>query len=147
MRKTWAVLLLATSAFAEPIHAPLPAEAYTAKSIAIVNHTGTQKVLDKAYEGLMKWGRFKVVQNADDADMVLVIDVDRESRGATASTYGNNTTVTEVRATYLITSFILKGRKEPFFTEQERAALLRKSATQRGIDELKKRLDEGPPKP
>ena len=79
-----------------------------------MNHSGTQKVTDKAYEELMKWGRFKVVQSADEADMVLVIDVDRESRGATASTYGNNTTVTEVRATYMHHLFRAQGTERAF---------------------------------
>ena len=147
MKKLSLALLVAISAFAKPIHAPLPAEAYTAKTIAIVNHTGTQKVLDKAYEELTKWGRFKIVQNTDDSDIVLVVEVERNTHGATASSYGNTTTVNENTVTTITTSFILKGQKEPFFSEQERAALFRKSATQRGIDDLKKRLDEGPPTP
>lgn len=112
-----------------------------------MNHTGTQKVTDKAYEELANWGRFKIVQNADDADVVLVIEVEKESRGLNANTYGSNTTVTEVKSTYITTAFLLKGQKEPFFTERERANVFRKSATQRGIDDLKKRLDEGPPTP
>ena len=133
MKKLSLALLVAISAFAKPVHAPLPAEAYSAKTIAIVNHTGTQKVLDKAYEELTKWGRMKVVQNPDDADVVLVVEVQKGSHGATASSYGNTTTVDENTVTTITTSFILRGQKEPFFSEQERAALFRKSATQRGL--------------
>lgn len=61
MKATLVVLLIASSALAKTVHAPLPPEAYTAKTIAIVNHTGTQKVTDKAYEELKKWGRFVLV--------------------------------------------------------------------------------------
>ncbi len=38
----------------------MPPEAYTAKTIAIVNHTNTQRVTDCAYQELQKWGRFTV---------------------------------------------------------------------------------------
>ena len=144
MKKSIALLLCASAAFAKPVHAPLPPEAYSAKTIAVVNHSGTQKVADKAYEELQKWARFTVVQNPDSADMVLVVEVNVHSVGATASNYGSTTTtVTENRVADITTAFILKGQKEPFFTETERANIFRKSATQRGIDDLKKRLDEG----
>ena len=147
MRTTLAVLLFSVSAFAKTPHAPLPPEAYAAKTIAIVNHTGTQRVVDKAFEELTRWGKFKIVQNAADADMVLVVEVDNETHGVTANTYGSTTTVDDRQVVTITTSFILKGQTEPFFSEQERASPFRKSATQRGIDDLKKRIEEGPPAP
>lgn len=147
MRKTLGVLMFSIPAFAKTPHAPLPPEAYSAKTIAIVNHTETQKVVDKAYEELTKWGRLKIIQSPADADMVLVVDVDKEIHGATANTYGSTTRVNEHTVVTITTAFILKGQTEPFFSEQERANLFRKSATQRGIDDLKSRIDEGPPAP
>lgn len=144
MRKTLAILLLSASAVAKTVHAPLPPEAYTAKTIAIVNHVGSQKLTDKAYEELQKWGHFTVVQDPASADVVLVLTKTRYSTGASAYTTGSNTSITEDSVTDVTTSFILKGQTDPFFSETERASLLRKSATQRGIDELKKRLDEKP---
>jgi hypothetical protein len=53
-----AVLLLPIEyiCFAAKVHAPLPPEAYSAKTIAIVNHAGTQSATDRAYEELQKWG-------------------------------------------------------------------------------------------
>lgn len=69
MKKVLSVLLLATAASAKPVHAPLPPEAYTAKTIAIINHTGKQSVTDRAYEELQKWGRYTVVSDPAKADM------------------------------------------------------------------------------
>lgn len=145
MRKSLAVLLFSFPACAKTPHAPLPPEVYGAKTIAIVNHTGTQRVVDKAYQELTKWGKFKIIQNAADADMVLVVEVNRETRGAIANTTGTTTTVDETEVVTITTAFILKGQTAPFFSEQERASLFRKSATQRGIDDLKKRIEEGTP--
>jgi hypothetical protein len=125
MRKVLSVLLLATAASAKPVHAPLPPEAYTAKTIAIINHTGKQSVTDSAYEELQKWGRYTVVSDPAKADMVLTVGVQVHSTGATANTYGGSTTVTENKVADITTSFYLNGQQEPFFSETERANIFR----------------------
>ena len=103
------------SMFAKPIHAPLPAAAYTAKTIAILNHTGKQLFLDRAYEELQKWGRFTIIEDASKADITLVIEKERHSVGASAYSYGNSTSVSENRVLDVTTSFILNGSQDPFF--------------------------------
>jgi hypothetical protein len=145
MRVIEAVILFASVGLfivAKPIHAPLPATAYTAKTIAIINHSGKQMFLDRAYDELQKWGRFALVQDATKADMVLVIQIEKHSTGASAYSYGNSTSVAEQRVLDVTTSFILNGSQEPFFSETERAAPFRKSATKRCIDDFRKRLEE-----
>jgi hypothetical protein len=144
MRKVLSVLLLATAASAKPVHAPLPPEAYTAKTIAIINHTGKQSVTDSAYEELQKWGRYTVVSDPAKADMVLTVGVQVHSTGATANMYGGSTTVTENKVADITTSFYLNGQQEPFFSETERANIFRKSATKRCVDDFRKRIEETP---
>ena len=96
----------------------MPPEAYTARTIAIVDDTGTEQAVDKAYEELTKWGKLKVIQSTPDADMGLVVEVDKETGGVTANTYGSTTTVNDRQVVTIATSFILKGRLSPFFYEQ-----------------------------
>jgi hypothetical protein len=136
------LLALCLCTVAKPIHAPLPAAARTAKTIAIVNHTGKQLFLDRAYEELQKWGRFAIVEDTSKADIVLVIEKSQHSVGASAYSYGNSTSVSEDRVLDVTTSFILNGSNEPFFSETERAMAFRKSATKRCIDDFRKRLEE-----
>ncbi len=87
-------------------------------------------------------GPFTIVQDQKIADIVLLIEVEQHETAATAHTYEGTTRVSSSTVTHITTSFILKGQSEPFFSETERAALFRKSATQRGIDELRKQLEE-----
>jgi hypothetical protein len=76
--------------------------------------------------------------------MVLVIDSGVHSVGATAHTYGNNTYMSDDNVLNVTVGFFLSGKQEPFFSETERAALFRKSATKRCIDDLQKRLEANP---
>ncbi len=54
-------------------HAPLPAMVLTAKTIYIDNKSDRQAVADMAYTQLMKWGKYKVVDSKEKADLVLVL--------------------------------------------------------------------------
>lgn len=67
-------LLLATVVQAKKVHAPLPDALINAKSVYIDNQS-RPKILDRAYAELKKWGRYTVVQNSADADIVLVLRV------------------------------------------------------------------------
>ena len=51
-----------------------------AKTVYIDNQTGSSQITDKAYEALSKWGRFKVVQDAKGADLVLRFTADTNGR-------------------------------------------------------------------
>jgi hypothetical protein len=52
---------------------PLPSIFFQAKTIVIVNDTGESYTIDRASDELKKWGRYQIVENPDDADLVLVL--------------------------------------------------------------------------
>jgi hypothetical protein len=54
-------------------HAPLPAKVLTAKTVYLDNKTGYEIFADRAYDEFAKWGRFRVVQSAKDADLVVLL--------------------------------------------------------------------------
>lgn len=64
------VLLFAAGAGAQD-HAPLPKAIYEAKTVYLVNDTGWPKIADKAYKELRSWGRFQVVNDKAEADLIL----------------------------------------------------------------------------
>ena len=51
-----------------------------AKTVFIDNQTGYTQITDKAYEALSKWGRYKIVKDAKDADLVLRFTADNQDR-------------------------------------------------------------------
>jgi hypothetical protein len=59
---------------------PLPASVITAKTVFIDNQTGFSQITDKAYETLTKWGRYKIVKDKKDADLVLQFTADTGGR-------------------------------------------------------------------
>ena len=68
-----------------PIHAtnkrpPLPASVMTAKTVYIDNQTGHSEITDRAYDALTKWGRFTILKDAKDADLVLQFTADTKGR-------------------------------------------------------------------
>jgi hypothetical protein len=65
-------LLLCSTALAKTKHAPLPDRILQAKTVYIDNQSGAADINDKAYEELSKWGRFKIVTTAREADLVLL---------------------------------------------------------------------------
>jgi len=73
---TFVLLLMALSAAVygrERKHAPLPSKVMTAKTVYIDNRTGYERFSDRAYDELQKWGRFRVVDSARDADLVFLL--------------------------------------------------------------------------
>ena len=58
----------------------LPASVIAAKTVFIDNQTGYTQITDKAYEALSKWGRYKIVKDAKDADLVLRFTADNQDR-------------------------------------------------------------------
>jgi len=69
-----ALAFLPATAFARSKHAPLPDEVRNAKTIYLINRTGTQDVLDSAYQQFEKWGKYKVVSDKNAADLIIVFD-------------------------------------------------------------------------
>jgi len=54
-------------------YAPVPDKVLMAKTVYLDDQSGYPGVNDKAYEELTKWGRFKVVSNRKDADLILLL--------------------------------------------------------------------------
>ncbi len=54
-------------------HAPLPAKVLIAKTIYIDNKSDRQALADMAYTQLMKWGKYRVLDSKEKADLVLVL--------------------------------------------------------------------------
>lgn len=62
-------------------HAPLPDQILQAKTVYIDNRSGVADINDKAYDELTKWGRFKILPAAKDADLVLLISASAYTAG------------------------------------------------------------------
>jgi len=75
-----AVVLVVSPMYAADKYPPLPASVIAAKTVYIDNQTGYSQITDKAYEALSKWGRYKIVKDAKDADLVLRFTADTEGR-------------------------------------------------------------------
>jgi hypothetical protein len=58
--------------------APLPEEIGKGKTVYILNDEPEPKVLDAAYVFLKKWGKYKIVQSRDSADLVLMFTAKQE---------------------------------------------------------------------
>lgn len=56
-------------------YAPLPAPILAAKRVYLVNFSDQPHVLDEAYKALNKWGRYEIVQDVAQADLVLALTV------------------------------------------------------------------------
>ena len=79
-----ALLFTASSGFIFPASAQnsryLPSRLLTAKLIYFENQTGFAAVGGDAVREIEKWGRFKVVQSRDQAELVFVLSSEDESR-------------------------------------------------------------------
>jgi hypothetical protein len=75
-----AVVLVVSPMYAADKYPPLPANVIAAKTVYIDNQTGYSQITDKAYEALSKWGRYKIVKDAKNADLVLRFTADTEGR-------------------------------------------------------------------
>jgi hypothetical protein len=75
-----ALILIASPIHAKENHAPLPAGVMAAKTVYIDNKTGEAAITDRAYDAISKWGRFKIVKQAKDADLVLLFTANTKGR-------------------------------------------------------------------
>jgi hypothetical protein len=75
-----AVVLVVSPIYAADKYPPLPASVIAAKSVFIDNQTGFTQISDKAYEALTKWGRYQIVKDKKDADLVLQFTADTGGR-------------------------------------------------------------------
>lgn len=75
-----AALTTPTSATNKKILAISP-KIVSAKTIYFENQTGNSAVGDKALAELRKWGRFQIVNNAESADLAIILSAVRYSSG------------------------------------------------------------------
>src|ERR1700689_479 len=73
-------MLVVSPIQAKDNHAPLPASVMAAKTVYIDNQTGHTEITDRAYDALRKWGRFKILKDAKDADLILRFTADTNGR-------------------------------------------------------------------
>ena len=139
---------------------PLPASVFTAKKVFIDNQTGMAKLGDRAYEELTKWGRFQIVADRKEADLIFLLTAKEHDGGyittgggqtGTVDSSGNiNTTsnptyTTNVTVGYTyLTVFDAKSGDNLWSDSKKWGNLYTgfHSATKGLIDELKKRMDE-----
>ncbi len=123
--------LLCLPAYAKTKHAPLPDSLLRAKTVYLSNQTGTQGVLDRAYQNFEKWGRFRIVQEKDAADLVVVFS------HKSGMDEGTTTGFTEMQV-------FAKGDPESVFqtTEPFKIKLLGGSATKSCVEDFRHRLAE-----
>ena len=67
------LVMLSVSFAKEHKHAPLSPTVLSAKTVYLDNRSGYENMTDRAYDELQKWGRFRVVGSAKDADLVLLL--------------------------------------------------------------------------
>ena len=152
------VLIALPSGLAKTKHAPLPDQVLQAKNVYIVNLTGEASFLDKAYDEITKWGRFKVVSKRDDADLLFVLsareytttmvtDSNTEGRvddSGNVKLEGHSQTSTVVNGTTFLTVADPKSGDELWSDSKAWGSLLTgfHSATRGLIQNLQKRIDE-----
>jgi hypothetical protein len=69
-------------------HGPLPTALVSAKRVYLQNAGGDMGVFDHLYEKVKHWGRWQVVANREDADLILLTTDTNQVVGAIASASG-----------------------------------------------------------
>lgn len=139
------LLLLSSFALAKDKHAPLPDELIHAKTVYIDNQSGYADIADRCYDALSKWGRFKVVTNKKDADLIFLFttkEVQSVTGASSTEVYG--TTYTNVQtgtsgATYLYVGNPTSG---DILWSQSKPWRNFHSSTKDIIKNLKERIEE-----
>jgi hypothetical protein len=155
-----ALVVLPTVSQAKKNHLPLAPQVLSAKTIYVDNQSGIAKLGDRAYEQLTKWGRFEVVQNRRQADLILLLSARQYDGGyvttgggttGTVDDNGNiNTTNNPSYTTHVTTNYTYMNLIDPktgdsLWSDSKRWGNLYTgfhSATKGLIDELMKRINE-----
>jgi hypothetical protein len=136
--KAASTVALALVLVVSPIHAkdklaPLPASVIAAKTVYIDNQTGHAEIADRAYDTLSKWGRFKILKDAKDADLVLRFTANTNGRPTPP---GNDI---DVSPTPVVFSVRDQANNELWSVSKNKPL---HSQTRLDIDEFKKRIEE-----
>jgi hypothetical protein len=127
-----ALVLVVSPIYAKDKHAPLPASVIAAKTLYIDNQTGHAEITDRAYDELTKWGRFKIVKDAKDADLVIRFTADTKGR---PNPPGN---AIDMSPTPVL--FSVRDQTNELWSVSKNAPF--HSQTRQDIDEFKKRIEE-----
>jgi len=140
---------------------PPPAIFLEAKSIIIVNESGHADIGDKAYDEIKKWGRYRIVENPGEADLVLVLtsreDIVGYQRDTVTNTYGtvygNDTSASSSTQSYStgtttavtrgVTTIVFFDRRtsQKVWSDTRRWKMF-SSATRGIIKDIRKRIEE-----
>ncbi|HTC63616.1 MAG TPA: hypothetical protein VK709_12295 [Candidatus Saccharimonadales bacterium] len=133
IRAVIAIALIVPPILAKDMHAPLPASVIAAKTVYIDNQTGHAEITDRAYDALSKWGRFKILMNAKDADLILRFTADTEGR----PTPPHNDI--DISPTPVLFSVFDQTNDKLWFASKNKPF---HSQTRLDVEEFKKRIDE-----
>lgn len=155
------LLMCAFTAFAGgKKHLPLPPQVLTARSVYIDNQSGLAALGDKAYQELMKWGRFQIVQDRKAADLIFLLSAHEYEGGyittgggqtgtvdenGNISTTNNPTYTSRVTVAYTYLTVIDPHTGDNLWSDSKRWGNLLNgfhSATKGLIGELRKRIQE-----
>jgi hypothetical protein len=103
------VLFIVVAAFrtdgtAKDKHLPLPPQIVAAKTVYIDNQSGITKLGDRCYTEIQKWGRFQVVQDRKQADLILLLSAREYVRGYVTSGGGTTGTINSSGSVYTTSS-------------------------------------------
>jgi hypothetical protein len=149
------LLVIAAAAPAKDKQAPLPEKIITSKTVFI--QCEDAKLKDKAYTALTKWEKYAVVDSADKADLVMVIETSKDLSGFTSHTQkgydfshgGQNsqlatapdTTKTHAEYTHTTSIKIVDAKTgESLWADSHKASF--HGATKDLIEELQKRVEK-----
>jgi len=154
------LLFVFLTAAKEKHHLPLPPVVFTAKTVFIDNQTGMAKLGDRAYEELQKWGRFQIVSDPKQADLIFLLTAQEHNAGYVTNgggqtgtvdssgnidTNGKSTYTTPVTVGYTyLTVFDAKNGNNHWGDSKKWGNLYTgfHSATKGLIQELRKRMEE-----
>jgi hypothetical protein len=128
-----ALVLVLSPVRAKDKNAPLPASVMAAKTVYIDNHTGHPEIAERAHDALSSWGRFKILDNAKDADLVLRFKADTHGRPAPPR---NDI---DVSPTPVLLSVLDQSNNELWFASKNKPF---HSQTKLDIEEFKKQIEE-----
>jgi hypothetical protein len=103
------VLAVAVAGFtpggaAKDKHLPLPPQIMAAKTVYIDNQSGIAKLGDRCYTEIQKWGRFQVVQDPKQADLILLLSAHEYVSGYVTSGGGTTSTINSTGNIYATSS-------------------------------------------
>jgi hypothetical protein len=134
---------------AKDLKSPLPERLFQAKTVFIDNQSQHADILDKAYTAFKEWNRYEIVQDKSKADLIVIVTVSSEVRGAYTSGSVNDNgqitaTTSPTRVGYTTMAVIDPANGQTLFADTRRWHLFG-SATKDAVKELRKRMEAQKP--